>query len=300
MKAVPLTCACLCVLAACAEPPPTLVGIETRVFVDRTDTAVGDPIGVTVEIDTPVGFAVEPPSPPAPTEGFVTESVEALEPLDLGGGLRHRVLWTVRARAVGDHALPELRVPLVHPDGTIQPLLAGGIPLPVRSVRSEFPERDVFFDIREAPAAPTSRGTLVVGAGVGMVLSLLAALVIRHRRGVAERAGADPSVLAQAALMRLPPELDLAPAREMSGRVQTALWEFVEGGWDVPAGAATPDEVPVRVDARAIALLAELERGRFSRIASHSDAVRMAENTRALLRSIARLDQAAPGDVADG
>ena len=74
-----VVCAAVVCSLACSEPEAPRVGIETRVFVDRAEARVGDPIGVTIEIDTPPGFAIEPPSAPPPNAGFATDAVEALD-----------------------------------------------------------------------------------------------------------------------------------------------------------------------------------------------------------------------------
>ena len=121
------TLALLCVaLLACADEQASFEGIQTRLFVDRTEAQVGDAIGVTIEIETPEGFRLEKPAPPPPDERFLTESLEPLEPLEVPGGTQHRLLWTVRARSVGEHRLPHVDVPLVFPDGRTQALPVGG------------------------------------------------------------------------------------------------------------------------------------------------------------------------------
>jgi hypothetical protein len=59
----------LLVAFGCTESTPDLRGIQTRIYVDRTEARVGDLLGVTVEIDTPEGFAVEAPASRPPTNG---------------------------------------------------------------------------------------------------------------------------------------------------------------------------------------------------------------------------------------
>jgi len=61
------------------------------------------------------------------------------------------VLWTLRAKLVGEQSLPSLQIPLVHPEGRIEPLPVGGVPFAVVSVSAELPEREVFFDLRDPP-----------------------------------------------------------------------------------------------------------------------------------------------------
>jgi hypothetical protein len=270
---------------ACGEPAAPRLGIETRVFVDRAEARVGDPVGVTVEIDTPPGFAIEPPSAPPPNAGFATSQVEMLEPVPIEGGLRHRVLWTLLARDVGEHQLPELRVPLVHPDGRIQPLPAGGTPLAVRSVGAEFPGREAFFDIREAPVAAPSRAPFLVGAGVVAVLALLGAIVVRHRREVAAHAGPSPSALAHRTLAALDGVADQSDVRALAADIQAPVWRFVEARWDVPAVTSTPGELPTRVDTELAEVLQTLERARFVREPSLTDATDARERAVSFLRA---------------
>lgn len=277
--------AALWLLTGCAEERSEPVGIRTRLFVDRAESSVGDRVGVTVEIETPPGFSVQPPGAPANT-GFSTESVELLEPLERDGTVHHRLLWTLRARDVGEQALPQLQIPLVHPDGRIQPLPVGGVPLTVTSVRSELPEREVFFDIREPPPAAPSRAPLYLGSGVALVLALLGALVWRHRRDAAA-AGPDPLVAARAALAQLEAARAIADARLRAAREQTAVWSFVEACFDVPAATTTPDELPERVDEELAAVLALFERQRFARSALADSVEAAGTRARAALRAIA-------------
>ncbi len=272
-------------VASCAPEEPPVDGIQTRVFVDRSDARVGDLVGVTIEIETPANFAIEPPSAPAAGPGFVTQSVEALAPVETSRGLRHRVLWTLRARAVGDHSLPELQIPLVEPDGEIRPFPVGGLPLAVRSVRTELPERAVFFDIRDPPPTDPGRGPLYIGAGVIAVAALLAALVVRHRRELAANAGPDPIALARRILAELDSARQEPEVRPLAARAQAALWHFVEARWNVLAAAATPAELPERVDPVVAEALGELECARFTRVPERARVLVSAGRARGFLRA---------------
>ena len=251
-------------LAACGSEPPLMQGIQTRVFVDRSDARVGDPIGVTIEITTPPGYTIEAPDAPEFADGFSTQALETLATSAAAGGLRHRVLWTLRARDLGDHVLPELSIPLIEPDGSRHALRAGGLPLPVRSVRGELPERDVFFDIREPPPLEPSRAPLLVGAALLAVALLLGSLVVRHRRDLAAHAGPDPLALARRTLAQLELAAAQPDPRGFATHAQQAIWGFVEGRWRVPSAAATPDELPEGVDRGLGEVLATLEHTRFA------------------------------------
>ena len=280
-------------VAACSEEAPPLVGIQTRVFVDRNEARVGDPIGVTIEIESPPGFALEAPDAPAEEHGFATREIEALPPVEHARGLRHRVLWTLRAREVGDHALPRLLLSLVEPDGSVRPLPVGGMPLRVRSVRTELPEREVYFDIQDPPPVERSLAPLFLGGAALTVAALLLALVVRHRRDQAGSAGPDPIALARRALAALDPEALEAEPRPRAGQCQEAVWGFVAGRWGIQgAQSATPSELPDRVDRQLQAVLRQLERERFARDPSSERVAESRKQACHFFRGFA-------GDVAD-
>jgi hypothetical protein len=264
-------CSAIAVLA-CSEPPGETRGIDTRVYVDRTEAQVGDPIGITIEIDAPPGFVVETPNALPSSDAFANESIELLEPLQTERGARHRVLWTLRARDLGEHRLPTLDVPIVHPDGRVETLPAGGQPLAVRSVRGELPERDVFFDIREPVPAERRRAPLIVGTALASVAALLTVLVVRHRRGAGRDETPDPRVLSRHALAEIDAILaEPAEERALAGQLGSPLWSFVAAYWDVPATTATPDELPERVDAALADALHVIECARFAPPATASE-----------------------------
>ena len=50
--------ALLLALVGCEQPTAAIPGLQTRVYIDRTEARVGDAIGVTIEIETPEGFDV--------------------------------------------------------------------------------------------------------------------------------------------------------------------------------------------------------------------------------------------------
>ena len=286
MNRAALACAALLLgIAGCAEQRSEPAGIQTRLFVDRAESTVGDRVGVTVEIETPPGFAVESPGPAA-NAGFSTESVELLDPLEHEGTVHHRLLWTLRARDVGEQALPQLQIPLVHPDGRIQPLPVGGVPLTVASVRSVLPERELFFDIRDPPPAEPSRAPLSLASGVTAVLALLGALVWRHRRDAAQ-GGPDPLVAARQALAALDAARAADDPRERAAQEQAAVWSFVEACFDVPAATTTPGELPERVDEELAAVLTLFERERYAQLSASASVEVAGTRARAALRAIA-------------
>jgi hypothetical protein len=252
-------------LLGCAEETPSIRGIQTRVHVDRAEARVGDLVGVTVEIETPEGFSIESPAPPRSDERFISDRVEKLHPVGIPGGVRHRVLWTVRARTVGEHALPELSVPLVWPDGTIQRLPIGSIPVPVRSVRAELPDREVYFDIEPAP--PVTARPVWTWLALAGTLGAGLALFFRLRRPRSD--GAEPTVgpgaLAHETLAELDAALVERDPRKLATRLTSVLRAFVRRRWLLEGSAWTPQEVPSRVDTPVTAALAQLEAARFSR-----------------------------------
>ena len=280
-------------LAACGSEPPPLQGIQTRVFVDRSNARVGDPIGVTIEITTPPGYAIEAPDAPELSHGFSTQALETLASRATAQGLRHRVLWTLRARDLGDHVLPELAIPLIEPDGSRLTVRAGGLPLPVRSVRGELPEREVYFDIREPPPLEASRVPLLVGGALLTVALLLGSLVVRHRRDLAANAGLDPLALARQTLAQLELAAAWPDPRGFATHAQRAIWSFVEGRWRVPSAAATPDELPEGVDPGLGEVLASLEHTRFAPRPERAHVQAASERARAFLLAFT-------GDVVDG
>jgi hypothetical protein len=247
---------------ACGEEAPPVAGIETRIFVDRTEATVGDAIGVTIEIDTPEGFRVEPPASPPGDESFLTERVERLDPIWLPAGIRHRVVWTLRARSVGEHRLPELPIPISWPDGRIQPLPVGGIPLPVRSVREEVPGRDAYFDIRPAPPLRDRPVWVWITAGA----ALLAAIgFLVYRRG-ATRNGEkdDPAPHLRETLAGIQSALAETDARALAACVGGVLRDLVRGRWSIGGEGWTPEELPGEVDEEIVTALRTLEAERFS------------------------------------
>lgn len=274
-----LTVALLC--AACGSEPARIASLEARIFVDRAETWVGMPVGVTVEIDAPRGFSVDRPVAPAPQGAFLTESIEALEPLELEGGRRHRLRWVLRARDIGDHSLPELEIPLVRPDGRIERLPVGRIPLRVLSARAELPEREAFFDIRPAPPPPRDLPVGWIAAGT-LALLALAAFVVAQRRGPSvEDRRDDRGALAEAAAQRIERALQETDARRIADRLAAALLGFVAEHWQLDPSATTPDELAAEIDAEIVTLLAALEHERFRRTPRRPEVVALAGRARA-------------------
>lgn len=254
----------LVVAYGCTESTPEFRGIQTRIYVDRTEARVGDLLGVTVEVDTPDGFAVEAPDAPPSDEHFVTDRVERLRPVEIPGGVRHRVLWSLRPRTAGDHRLPELSVPLAWPDGRIQRLPVGSIPIPVRSVRAEFPDRDVYFDIETPPPLP-SRPVWPWVAVTGTFAAGVAAFLLYRRRSTGGlEARPEPGPLAQETLAELDAALTENDPRALAAHLTLILRTFVERRWAVEGDAWTPAEIPPDVDARVATALRELEAARFA------------------------------------
>ena len=263
-RAVLLVCALLA--SACAPEADPVRGLQVRVRLDRAQARVGDPIGVTIEIDTPAGFSVARPDPPG-AGVFLTESLEQGEPLELAGGLRHRVLWTLRAKQVGEQGLPTLRVPLVHPEGRIEPLPVAGVPFSVLSVRAELPEQQVFFDLRDPPPARGPRAPWIAGGVIAAIASsLIAAVWWRRRHGVLGEP-ADPRVLAAAAFEALVEARTIADPRLRAGGFAQALRDYVQVRWSLDAAGVTPGELCEPVAPALIDVLRRLDAERFAAIA---------------------------------
>jgi hypothetical protein len=252
----------LVAVLACGEEATPVIGIETRIFVDRTEATVGDPIGVTIEIDTPEGFHVEPPASPPGDESFLSERVELLDPVWLSSGVRHRVVWTLRARSVGEHRLPELPVPISWPDGHIQPLPVGGIPLPVRSVREEVPGRQAYFDIRPAPPLRDRPAWVWVAAGAALLAAI--GFLLYRRAGVGGGETDEPAPHLREALAGIQSALAETEPRALAARVGAVLGDLVRGRWSIGGEAWTPEELPNEVDEEIVTALRALEGERFS------------------------------------
>jgi hypothetical protein len=274
--------------AGCEERLAPSRGIETRVYVDRTEARVGDPVGVTVEIETPERFTVESPASPPADAQFFTERVERLEPIGIAGGVRHRVLWSLRARTVGDHALPKLSIPLVWPDGRIQRLAVGGIPLPVRSVRTELPDRDIYFDIQPPPSPPERRGWGWLVAGGSIVAAGVGLLLYRRRTIDRTEASPGPGPLARQTLAGIDAALTENDLRASAVRLITLLGTFVRRRWGIEGNTWTPEELPPEVDAPVAAALREFEAARFTSVPQRQQVLDAVAPLRTYLADVSR------------
>lgn len=279
----------LLLACACTErAPDPIAGLEARVSLDRTGARVGDAIGVTIEIDAPTGFVVGRPGPQPGDDRFYTDSIELLDPMPLAGGARHHIAWTLRARRVGNHRLPVLDVPLVRPDGEVQTLSVGALPLPVLSVREELAPREAYFDIR-APPAPRrtlSWGALAVAGGG--VLAALALLAVQYGRTREPEADPDVASIAREAVLRLDAAFEEPDPRRLAAGLQAALRDLVAGRRrGIPPGW-TPDDLPDEVDGELRSLLARLERLRFRASPAREDAVELGRAARVRVSALER------------
>ncbi len=257
-------CAIGILLAACTAEVEPVRGLQVRLHLDRAQARVGDPVGVTVEIDTPPGFSIGRPDPPASAGAFITESIELADSVELEGGLRHRVLWTLRAKLVGEQVLPSLQVPLVHPEGRIEPLPVGGVPFAVVSVSAELPEREVFFDLRAPPPLqPPWAAYYVGGASAGILALLLAAVWWRQRHGVLGEPP-DPRVLAREALEALRDADEITDLRPRADRFSNVLRAYVAQRWSVAGDGVTPSDLEPPVSAALVELMRGFDRERFA------------------------------------
>jgi len=268
----------------CGDARPVESGIGARVTLDRSETQVGDPIGVTVEVETPAGFAVQ--TPPAPSGGaFASDSVKLVEPIATPQGLRHHLLWVVRAREIGDQTLPWLDIPLVRPDGAVQALRVGGVPLAVRSVRADLPAREAVFDIRAAPPdTPTPFWVWALLAAM-LALALFAARAIRNRARAIEVANHRLADAGRAALAEIDEAERIGDARALAERVRAALLSFIGGD----TASATPGELPERVDRELVTVLGALELARFARRPALEPLAPLASRAREGVRNVANL-----------
>ena len=276
------------VLLACREASEAGSGIGARVTLDRVETQVGEPVGVTIEVDTPAGFQVQ--APPAPNGGaFASDSVKLIEPIQTPSGLRHHLLWVVRAREVGDQALPWLDIPLVRADGVVQPLRVGGVPLPVRSVRADLPRREAVFDIRAAPPEPPTPAWVFALAGLAVLFALWLGRAIRRRARAVQARTTRLADTGRAALAALDEAESASDARSFAGRVRAALFAFIGSVWSVETSSATPDELGLPVDRELVRILATLERARFAAHPELPTLLPLATEARERVRHVANL-----------
>jgi hypothetical protein len=272
--------------AACGEEPSAAPTLQARVFVDRTETRVGTPIGVTVEIEVPPGFDVDAPSPPPPDDRFHTDAVEPLEPELLPAGTRHALRWTLRARTAGDLQLPELVVPLVRPDGKVEPVPVARLPIRVASTLPEFPERETFFDIRPAPRESAAWPASWIAGGIAAAASLLllAGFWLRaHRRRAPEF---DVRALAERCIGALEAALSEPDPRALALRVDASLRAYVAARFAIDTRARTPDELPGEVDGAVVELLSGLDGARFRRSPDRERVLALARDARGFLARV--------------
>jgi hypothetical protein len=282
--AAALSAAAALACARAGDAPP--LGIGARVTLDRSESRVGDPIGVTVEIETPAGWALQAPPPPA-SSAFASESLQLVAPIEVPGGLRHHVLWTVRAREVGDQELPWLEVPLVRPDGNVQPVRVGGVPLVVRSVKAELPERAAVFDIRVAPPQKPLPAWFWLACAVAAAAAVGGVRALRARTRAAQAQATRIASAARTALAQLEGVEGETDAKRFAARVRAALLGFVAGAWRIETRAATPAELPAEVDGEIVGILSGLDAARFAPRAAQSAIAGLAERARERVRHVA-------------
>jgi hypothetical protein len=276
------------VLCGCREAAELASGIGARVTLDRSSASIGEPIGVTVEVETPPGFSLQ--TPPAPGDGpFASDSVRVVEPIATQSGLRHHLLWVVRARETGDQTLPWLEIPLVRPDGAVQPLRVGGVPLAVRSVRADLPEREAVFDIRGAPPVEPTPLWVWALCALAAGLAVLGWRALRRRARAVQAASTRIADAGHAALAALGEAERQAAARGFAERVRAALLSFIGGVWSVDTASATPAELPPSVDRELVRILSALERTRFARRPSLVPLAPLASEARERIRHVANL-----------
>ncbi|MFQ5697879.1 MAG: hypothetical protein ACE5IL_06280 [Myxococcota bacterium] len=264
--------------------------------VDRTVARVGDAVGVTIEVDTPEGFRLERPAAPARNDAFETDRLESLEPISSAAGLEHRLLWVLRPRSVGEQHLPELQIPLVYPDGRVQPLPVGGAPLEVRSVGAELPEQKTFFDLRPAPEPrlSTLAKGLLAGGAAGLA-GLVAWIAWSARKRPQEPETDTGPSLARAALEALERDLAEPEPRRLATRVSAALAEYAGTRHGIETRAATADELGSKLEPELSKLLREAERWRFERHTERTAVLEVAREAHAYLTRLASGQEQARG-----
>jgi len=274
--------------AGCGDAVKVEPGIGARVTLDRSEARVGEPIGITVEVETPPGFALQ--TPPAPSGGaFASDSVEVVAPIVTTVGLRHHLLWTVRAREVGDQTLPWLEIPLVRPDGAVQPLRVGGVPLAVRSVRADLPEREAVFDIRAAPPVEPTPLWVWALCAAGLALAVQGVRALRRRARQIQAASTQIADSGRAALAGLDLAESETDARVFAGHMRGALLPFVAGVWRIDTASTTPADLCDPVDRELVRILQSLELARFAPRPALAPLAPLASKARDRVRHVANL-----------
>lgn len=157
-----------------------------------------------------------------------------------------------------------LLVPLVHPEGRIEPLPVGGVPFEVVSVSAELPEREVYFDLRDPPPPEAPRAAWYFGGATAVILGLLLGAVWWRRRHGVLGAPPDPRVLAREALEALKAADEIADLRPRADRFSETLRTYVALRWSVPGEGTTPLELEPPVADDLVDLLRRLDRERFA------------------------------------
>jgi hypothetical protein len=277
------TLACSLAVLACAADAPSVerAGLEARIALDRSEARVGDRLGVTIEIDVPPGFEVQPPFLPTSAEF----STEAMEDVPAPSGTRRRVLlWTVRPRELGDLRLPELSIPFTNPRGELQQLVLAGLPLRVLSVRAELPAREAAFDIRPAPPLARDRAAWLFTALAVLTLAGVAGWIVRRRGGTRR---IDPRALARESLSALADARAASP-REAASRAALALRAFASRRWQLDLSAHHASELDEPIATPLRSALAALERARFARAPLADDVTASLESAAEYLSDVAR------------
>lgn len=291
--------ACLVASAAAAQEPAPPAPIPTvAATVDTTATSVGGRLRVTLTVDAPEGWAVEPPAPPAELGAFRVRSVEP--GVDEAG----RAAFTVVVVPVEPGALEIPPITMRVWRGADEPIELASPPLavsvasnlaPAEADSAALPEPADLKPALEAPRdwRPVWIAALAMLAAFALAFALLRRLRRRPVREAApvveRRAPARPAwevaleELDQVALERW---VERGELRRQYEEVTVALRRYVENRWGIPALESTTfdlrrllDRSPVApaIGARIVGLLAEADLVKFAKAVPEPAAARACE-----------------------
>jgi hypothetical protein len=290
-----------------AQAPPSATGGDATApegrpgvtaAVDTTATTVGGRIRLTITVDAPEGWLVEPPAAKAELGAFRVRSVE---PATGAAGARSFVLNLIAVEAGAQEIPPvslrarrgaEAPVDLVTP--AIPVSVATNLPAAAGDSAEARPA-----DLKPALAAPRDWRPVwiaAIAAAVAFFLAFLALRRLRRRRGKEEPAVAERRTPARPAWEIALEDLDRIAAARLVDRgelrrqyeeVTEALRRYVENRWGLPALECTTYDlrlllahVPIRPEtsARLLSLLSEADLVKFAKAIPEPASARSAES----------------------
>jgi hypothetical protein len=284
-------------LAQAPEPSPAGSLPTVQAFADLTGSRVGERFSLTLEVEEPAGWKVDPPAKELDLGSFRVRSMERAPRPD---GKAFRL--TLVPLEAGDLEIPALTLSAHGPDGREEEIQTEAIPVAVASnlpAPSEQPEGSEVqaADLKPALTAPRNWIPLVVAV---LVLALVAALAtyllkkVRARSRPLETPPSERKPLRPAWEIALE-ELDRILSANYVGRgelkrqyveVTEALRTYLEDRYGVPALESTTTDlnellrgapVPGDMSARILSLLREADLVKFAKASPEPSEARATE-----------------------